>query len=344
MGTAIMLSACSTISAGVESISASITESDWYNSSLWDDYDSKVQACITGGLIGGLSCVFIIDPVSKASCVAAAAGSCASMVGVDVLLDEVQSHYAEKEDQLNALAEQMEKYHSESIEAYEAAQKEYGKNTKTLSRLLLNIDKKRVKKNRLEKHIAAKYHSESIEAYEAAQKEYGKNTKTLSRLLLNIDKKRVKKNRLEKHIAAYDKKIEELEKEITVQEARVSSYRLLKEKIVGYKILDFTDEEVLANYDREIELLNSSIEITVQEARVSSYRLLKEKIVGYKILDFTDEEVLANYDREIELLNSSINEMRSVLENYTEDRNVLNLVLTENYSAKTAEYMITSRS
>ncbi|MDY2798333.1 MAG: hypothetical protein SOV16_04050 [Anaerobiospirillum succiniciproducens] len=250
MGTAIMLSACSTISAGVESISASITESDWYNSSFWDDYDSKVQACITGGLIGGLSCVFIIDPVSKASCVAAAAGSCASMVGVDVLLDKVQSHYAEKEDQLNALAEQMEKYHSESIEAYEAA-----------------------------------------------QKEYGKNTKTLSRLLLNIDKKRVKKNRLAKHIAAYDKKIEELEKEITVQEARVSSYRLLKEKIVGYKILDFTDEEVLANYDREIELLNSSI-----------------------------------------------NEMRSVLENYTEDRNVLNLVLTENYSAKTAEYMITSKS
>ena len=250
MGTAIMLSACSTISAGVESISASITESDWYNSSFWDDYDSKVQACITGGLIGGLSCVFIIDPVSKASCVAAAAGSCASMVGVDVLLDKVQSHYAEKEDQLNALAEQMEKYHSESIEAYEAA-----------------------------------------------QKEYGKNTKTLSRLLINIDKKRVKKNRLEKHIAAYDKKIEELEREITVQEARVSSYRLLKEKIVGYKILDFTDEEVLANYDREIELLNSSI-----------------------------------------------NEMRAVLENYTEDRNVLNLVLTENYSAKTAEYMITSRS
>ena len=85
MGTAIMLSACSTISAGVESISDSITESDWYNSSFWDDYDSKVQACITGGLIGGLSCVFIIDPVSKASCVAAAAGSCASMVGVDVL-------------------------------------------------------------------------------------------------------------------------------------------------------------------------------------------------------------------------------------------------------------------
>ncbi|WP_169726134.1 hypothetical protein [Anaerobiospirillum succiniciproducens] len=250
MGTAIMLSACSTISSGVESISASITESDWYNSSFWDDYDSKVQACITGGLIGGLSCVFIIDPVSKASCVAAAAGSCASMVGVDVLLENVQEHYAEKEDQLNALAEQMEKYHSESIEAYEAA-----------------------------------------------QKEYGKNTKTLSRLLLNIDKKRVKKNRLAKHIAAYDKKIEELEKEITVQEARVSSYRLLKEKIVGYKILDFTDDEVLANYDREIELLNSSI-----------------------------------------------NEMRSVLENYTEDRNVLNLVLTENYSAKTAEYMITSKS
>ena len=61
MGTAIMLSACSTISAGVESISDSITESDWYNSSFWDDYDSKVQACITGGLIGGLSCVFIIE-------------------------------------------------------------------------------------------------------------------------------------------------------------------------------------------------------------------------------------------------------------------------------------------
>lgn len=220
--------------------SASNADPRMTNDEFSVDQSSYATACVTGALITGVSCTFIADSGSRAVCLAAAAAGCAVFMGGNALLDNLRKGYHTKEQQLDALAKQMEENRQKAAYMLATANQVYEEDHAKLAQMKKEIDK---------------------------------NT---------ADRKQA--------------------------------------------------EKTLARYDGNILVLKDNIDY--HEKQIALFKETKTELAGNETLTAAERKQIKECDREIARLQSNIDEMRGLLTNFTNDRNVLNIALNDGSEIK----------